>query len=283
MRDRSTQHASYLGVNRDLWDFWTGLHTTVSEEYLEAMAQLRAGGITLDDTVLSEVGDVAGRSLLHLQCHLGLDTLSWARMGAEATGVDFSEKSVTAGQCLSRELGLAATFICADIYDLPTVLDQQYDIVFTSDGVWPWLPDLDRWAQIVAGSLKPGGLFYMRDIHPIRRVLKPPRLDATGTPVEIGYVAQPEPVRFEEQGSYSVPEHDSVHTAYYWQHGLGEIATAVCAAGLRLEFLHEFTKTERDVYAFTRTASGRLEAHLRHNVTIPRQFSIRAVRQEGVR
>jgi len=151
VKDRSSQHASYLGVNRDLWDFWTELHTTISEEYLEATAQVRAGGITLDDIVLSEVGDVAGRSLLHLQCHLGLDTLSWARMGAKATGVDFAEKSVTAAQCLSRELGLAATFVCADIYDLPTVLDQQYDIVFTSDGVWPWLPDLDGWAEVVAG------------------------------------------------------------------------------------------------------------------------------------
>jgi len=278
VKDRSSQHASYLGVNRDLWDFWTELHTTISEEHLEATAQVRAGGITLDDIVLSEVGDVAGRSLLHLQCHLGLDTLSWARMGAEATGVDFAEKSVTAAQCLSRELGLAATFVCADIYDLSTVLDQQCDIVFTSDGVWPWLPDLDGWAEVVAGCLKPGGIFYLRDIHPIRRVLKPPRPDATGTPVEIGYVAQPEPVRFEERGSYSVPDHDSVHAAYYWQHGLGETVTALCAAGLRLEFLHEFTKKERDVYVYSRAASGRMEARLRHNVTMPRQFSIRAVR-----
>ncbi|MCJ7737146.1 MAG: class I SAM-dependent methyltransferase, partial [Anaerolineae bacterium] len=89
-------------------------------------AHVRAGGTTLDDTVVSEVGDVAGRSLLHLQCHFGLDTLSWARMGSEATGVDFSRSSITAAQCLSREVGLAATFICADICDLPTVLDQQY-------------------------------------------------------------------------------------------------------------------------------------------------------------
>ena len=278
MKDHSTRHVRYLGANRDLWDFWTELHTTVSEEYLEAMAQVRAGGVTLDDVVLSEVGDVAGRSLLHLQCHVGLDTLSWARMGAEATGVDFSEKSITVAQCLSRELGLDAKFICSDVYDLSEVLDGRYDIVFASDGVWPWLPDLNRWAEVVAGCLKPGGVFYMRDIHPIRRVLKPPRDDATGTPVEIGYVAQPEPVRFEERGSYSVPEHDSVHTAYYWQHGLGEIVTALCAAGLRLEFLHEFSKTERNVYAFIRPASGRLEAHLRHNVMIPRQFSIRAIR-----
>jgi SAM-dependent methyltransferase len=273
----------YLQTNRDLWDFWTELHTTVSEEYLEAMAQVRAGGTTLDDIVLSEVGDVAGRSLLHLQCHLGLDTLSWASMGAEATGVDFSESSVAAARRFGREVGLAATFVCADIYDLPTVLDQKYDFIFTSDGVWPWLPDLDRWAKIAAGCLRPGGVFYIRDIHPIRRVLKPPRPDAFGAPVEIGYVAQPEPVRFEERGSYSVPEHDSVHTAYYWQHGLGEIVTALCSAGLRLEFLHEFSETEPDVHVFSRAASGRLEAHLRHNVTVPRQFSIRAVRQEGAR
>ena len=108
MKGRPTQHAHYLGANRDLWDAWTELHTTVSEEYLEATAQVRAGGMTLDDVVLSEVGDVVGRSLLHLQCHLGLDTLSWARMGAEATGVDLSEKSISAARGLSRELGLPA-------------------------------------------------------------------------------------------------------------------------------------------------------------------------------
>jgi len=279
VKGRPTQHAHYLGANRDLWDAWTELHTTVSEEYLEATAQVRAGGTSLDDVVLSEVGDVAGRSLLHLQCHLGLDTLSWARMGAEATGVDFSERSISVARCLSREPGLPAEFMCADIYDLPEVLDRQYDIVFTSDGVWPWLPDLDAWAKVVAGCLKPGGVFYIRDVHPIRRVLKPPRPNANGMPVEIGYAAQAEPVLFQERGSYAVPEHNSVHPAYYWQHGLGEIVTALCAAGLHLEFFHEFTRTERDVYAFTRTASGRLEAHLRHNVTIPRQFSIRAMRR----
>lgn len=270
MDDRFTE------VNRDLWDAWTELHTTVSGTYLDELTLVREGGITLDETVLSEVGDVAGRSLLHLQCHFGLDTLSWERMGAKATGVDFSGKAISEAQCLAQELGLPARFVCADVYDLPGVLDQRYDIVFTSDGVWPWLPDLERWAEVVAGCLKPGGVFYMRDVHPIRRVLKPPRPDANGTPVEIGYVARPVPVRFEEPGSYAVPDHDSVHTAYYWQRGLGEIVTALCAAGLRLEFLHEFTKMERDVYAISRTDSGRIEAHLRHNVTVPRQFSVRA-------
>ncbi|MBN1250071.1 MAG: class I SAM-dependent methyltransferase [Anaerolineae bacterium] len=221
---------------------------------------------------------MSGRTLLHLMCHLGLDTLSWARRGAAATGVDFSPAAIDVARRLNDELALEATFICADVYELPTRLTAASDIVFASGGVWPWLRDLDRWGETVAACLRPGGVFYMYDRHPIARVVLAPRPDASGMPVQIGYVAQSEPVRFDEPGSYAAPDHPSVNTAYYWQHGLGEIVTAICQAGLRLEFLHEFCRVEDNVLSYRREPDGTMMAEPRNGVTLPRFFSIRAVK-----
>lgn len=115
------------------------------------------------------LGDVQDKSLLHLQCHFGMDTLSWARLGAKVTGVDFSEKAIDAAQSLAKEVGLEARFIGANLYDLPDLPDlghEQFDIVIATYGVLSWLPDLDRWAKVVAHFLKPGGTFCLVEIHP---------------------------------------------------------------------------------------------------------------------
>src|SRR6185312_10967955 len=120
----------------------------------------KAGGVQLWDYEIEEVGDVAGRDLLHLQCHFGLDTLSWARLGARVTGVDFSKTAIDFATRLAREAQIEARFVCSNIYDLPTVLFEQFDIVFTSYGILFWLPDVRRWAQTVAAFLRPGGTFY---------------------------------------------------------------------------------------------------------------------------
>ncbi len=269
---------TYIQTNRNLWNNWTKLHIKSSLEYDNLLARLRNGQTTLNEIELGELGNVTGKSLLHLQCHFGLDTLSWAREGAIVTGVDFSEKSIVHARFLSKELNISADFVCSDIYKLPMVLDQQFDIVFTSGGVLPWLPDLDRWAEIIVYYLRPGGTFYIRDSHPIRHLLGPPRLDATGKLIEHGYVHRTEPMRVEEQGSYAVPEANTTHTAYYWTHGLGEIVTALSSAGLRLEFLHEFLKMAENCYLCEEAEVEKDEFQLRHNIAIPRVFSIRATR-----
>ena len=112
------------------------------------------------------------KSLLHLQCHFGMDTLSWARLGARATGVDFSDEAIALARSLSQELGIEARFVCSNIYDLPDVLSGQYDIVFTSYGVLCWLPDLTRWAQVIGHFLKSKGTFYIVDGHPFAKVFE---------------------------------------------------------------------------------------------------------------
>ena len=177
----------YVQANRKLWNEWTGLH--LDSNYYD-LNGFKAGKVTLGAVERREVGDVSGKSLLHLQCHLGLDALSWARLGAAVTGVDISDESIHVAQALSDEFNVPAQFICSDIYELPQVLDRQFDIVFTTCGVLTWLPDLQRWAKIITHYLKPGGMFYINEIHPIKRVLTPRLQDDRGNPITIGVSAR---------------------------------------------------------------------------------------------
>ncbi len=267
----------FIEANRKLWDEWTKLHIQAGTDHRARVEKLAAGGSVLDEDEEAELGDVSGKTLLHLQCHLGLSTLSLARGGASVTGVDWTEEAMAYARSLSQALALPAEFICADLYDLPAILDRQFDLVYTSGGVLTWLPDLKRWAEIVAQFLKPGGTFYMRDMHPIRHILNMPRLDAFGAPIEHNYFGG-EPTCVQERGSYAVPDAPSLHTAYYWTHNLGEIVSALCAAGLRLEYLHEFPKVIEACYTYEETAARAVTRRVTHNVAIPRAFSVRCQR-----
>jgi SAM-dependent methyltransferase len=265
----------YLENNRQLWEHWTRLHLETETEYQAALAALKSGGTTLDEVKIAEVGDVRGKSMLHLQCHFGLDSLSWARQGALVTGVDFSEESIQYARALSAELDVPARFICEDIYRLPDVLEGQFDVIYTAEGVLTWLPDLAGWAGLIARYLKPGGIFYIKEYHPFRRVVFPHRVDAAGRSIQYRYFSG-EPVRIEERGSYAQPEADTVDTAYYWVHSLGKIVTALCAAGLRLEFLHEFPKVYASFPTYQETDPGQFEMTVLKDWAIPNMFSLRA-------
>jgi SAM-dependent methyltransferase len=184
---------------------------------------------------LAELNDVTGKSLLHLQCHFGLDTLSWAREGAIVTGVDFSEPAVQFAQQLSQECDIPAKFICTDIYKLPDLLPEKFDIVFTSYGALTWLYDIEQWAKIVTHFLKPDGILYLVEFHPFTYMFND-AWDAISNP----YFYSKDPLITQEQGSYANKEADFSGTAYEWPHTIGEIVTALCKVGLKIEFLHEF-------------------------------------------
>ena len=158
-----------LRVNQQLWDEWTRIHETSSFYDLEGF---RRGGIRLRPYEVEEIGDVAGRELLHLQCHFGIDTLSWARLGARVTGADFSPAAIVLATRLAGELELDARFVRSDLYDLPNVLEGEFDLVYTSRGVLGWLPDISRWARVVSHFLKPGGTFYITEIHPVAQAFE---------------------------------------------------------------------------------------------------------------
>jgi SAM-dependent methyltransferase len=154
-----------LELNQKRWDEATDIHTAGN---VYGIDEFKAGQCRLHRVEVEEVGDVTNKSLLHLQCHFGLDTLSWARRGAIVTGADFSPKGIAAARQLSEETNVPAEFICTDLYDLPNTLKKpaSFDIVFTSYGAINWLPDLARWGKIIAHYLRPSGFFYIVEAHP---------------------------------------------------------------------------------------------------------------------
>ncbi len=205
------------------------------------LAGFKRGETSLKSIELEEVGEVEGKSLLHLQCHFGMDTLSWARLGASVTGVDFSDKAIAVAKSLGDEVGIHARFICSNIYDLPQRLDERFDIVYTSYGVLCWLPDLSKWASVIEGFLKPGGMFYIVEGHPILNIFDNSNA-ATGFRVAQSYFHKTEPVRWEPEGDYADKNAAVRNPSFEWTHSLSDIINALIGAGLKIEFVHEFSQ-----------------------------------------
>ncbi len=267
----------YTQANRKLWNAWTKIHEKSQFYDLEGF---KAGGTTLKSIEIEELGNVDGKSLLHLQSHFGQDTLSWARLGAKVTGVDFSDKAIQLGQHLAEDLDIKARFICTDIYDLPDVLDEQFDIVFTSYGVLAWLSDLPRWAEIVSRYLQPGGTFYIVEIHPFASTLDDWEIEPK-LGIRYPYFQPIEPMIFDAETSYAEPDvkHTEPITNYQWNHSMGEILNALIRVGLRIEFLHEFPKTVYQQLSFMEMREGWW--HLPDGMPeLPLLFSIKATRPE---
>ena len=260
----------YLAANKALWEEWTAIHETSRFYDLDGF---RAGGSRLRAYEVDEVGDVAGKSLLHLQCHFGIDTLSWARLGARVTGADFSDRAVELARSLAAELHLAASFVRSDLYALPSVLEGQFDVVYTSRGVLGWLPDLERWARVVAHFLRPGGVFYVTEIHPVAQAFADEPELRLGYP----YFPRPEPLAFPVKGSYADPDAEVRQPLEYgWVHSLGEIVSAVAGAGMRVEFLHEFPFVEWPVPFLVRLDDGTWRLPPDAGGELPLFFSLRA-------
>lgn len=225
----------YRAVNQANWDDRVAVHVA-SDFY--GVEKFKTGGQTLCPFQIEEVGDVTGKTLVHLQCHFGLDTLSWARRGAQVTGLDLSPKAIEAATDLAAACGIDARFVAAELYDAVEALDDTYDIVFTGTGALCWLPDLTRWAQVVAALLKPGGMLHLSEFHPFADILD----DEEGKTVTHDYFARG-PQVWDEPNTYTDgPALENTVTMQF-QHGLGEVVTALVGAGLRLEFLREFDFT----------------------------------------
>jgi SAM-dependent methyltransferase len=264
----------YLTANRTLWNTWAEVHVGSAFYDVEGF---KAGRSSLHPIEIEEVGDVTGKSLLHLQCHFGMDTLSWARRGAEVTGVDFSDRAIKLATSLAQELEIPARFVHADIDGLPAVLDGAFDIVFTSYGVLYWLPDLRRWAEVVAHFLQPGGTFAIVEFHPFSAVFDP-ESDA-GLQVTFPYFPGPEPLRFETSGSYAAATPGYEGVEYGWTHPLSEVVNALLAAGLRIVSQREFPYTYEQRFPFMERGDDgcwRLPGAL--DGTIPLLFSLRATK-----
>jgi SAM-dependent methyltransferase len=270
---RRTEQA--IRDNNALWDEWTGVHAAGDFYDLDGF---RRGGIRLRREEREELGDVRGRSLLHLQCHFGIDTLSWARLGARVTGADFSEPAIALARSLADQLGFPeARFIRSDLYDLPAVLHDTFDIVYTSHGVLGWLPDIGRWAEVAARFVRPGGTFYVADIHPIAQVFDDEDVAPGELRLRYPYWEHPEPLTFPVHGSYADPDaRVDAKVEHGWDHGLGEIVTALVAAGLRIETLREYPFLAWALPFLVKDQAGRYRLPEGAGGELPLSFSIRA-------
>jgi SAM-dependent methyltransferase len=222
--DRADLEASFAS-NQRLWDAWTKVH---AEGEFYDVAGFRQGGVRVRPYEIEALGDVTGKTLLHLQCHFGLDTLSWARLGAQVTGVDFSPAAITLARELAADVGLPeARFIESNIYQVPLRLG--------------WLPDIRGWARVVARFVKPGGRFYITEAHPVLQVFEDEGVSPGELRLRYPYWEHGDPLIFDVHGSYADPNADlgAEHQEHGWDHGLGEIVTALIDAGLRIDRLEE--------------------------------------------
>ena len=223
-------------TNRRLWDELASIHPGTA---FYGVDRFKAGEDALLPIELAEMGDVAGKSLLHLQCHIGLDTLNWARKGARVTGLDFSGEAVRQARKLAAETGLAGEFVEADVYDARAAIKGQFDIVYVSWGALIWLPDLKRWAEIVASLLAPGGFLYLLEGHPAAMMLDQKDKDSP-IAVSLPYFKTDGPLIFKSDKTYAGEDiRIKNETSMEWVHPLSEIVMSVIEAGLTLEFLHE--------------------------------------------
>ena len=260
----------YRKNNLALWNEWTKINAASSLYRLE---QFKLGENKLNPLELAEVGDVKGRNLLHLQCHFGMDTLSWARLGANVTGMDFSDEAINLARSLSAELDLPARFICCDIYDLPQHLNEKFDIVYTSYGVLSWLSDIPAWARLIARYLKPGGIFYIAEFHPTALMFD----DASSVArLRYPYFGK-EMLTFKVQGSYAdTTAKCTVENQYEWPYTMGEVVTSLLGAGLSLEYLHEFPFTVYPQLPYLIQIDEHYWGQPAGQPEIPLMFSIRA-------
>lgn len=242
----------YIDINRASWNNKVDIH--IASDFYD-MDGFMQGNTSLNSIELELLGDVRGKRILHLQCHFGQDSISLARMGAQVTGVDLSDKAIDKAREIAAQTGVDVRFICTDIYELPEHLNEEFDIVFTSYGVIGWLPDLNKWAAVVSRFLKPQGLFVFAEFHPVVWMF-----DDDFKTIAYNY-SNTGPIVETYAGTYA-DESAALEQEYVmWNHGLGEVLNALIAAQIEIKELKEFDYSPYNCF--------------RHTVTIaPKQYRI---------
>jgi SAM-dependent methyltransferase len=233
-----TDEDEWYATNRDYWDERAPLHVA-SEFYGLEHFLADPEATTLRPFEIAEVGDVAGRTLVHPQCHFGMDTLSWARRGARVTGLDISPAAVAAANGAASRAGLDGTFVVGNVYDAAEAVGgRAFDIVYTGLGALNWLPDVGRWARVMAALTAPGGFLYLAEFHPVHSILGDDDLTVTHP------YFHTEPLAFDEPGTYAdLDAATTTNKTYEWTHGIAEVLTAILDAGFTLELFHEHDYT----------------------------------------
>lgn len=262
-------HKDYFNTNRLTWNQKVKVHAGSKMYDLENFKQ---GKSSLNSYELNALGNVQDKSLLHLQCHFGQDTLSWNRLGASCVGIDISDDGISLAKQLNDKLNLNAQFVCCNVLDVSKHIEETFDIVFTSYGVIGWLHDLKPWAKMIAQRLKPGGVFYMVEFHPIVWMF-----DYTESQPKMTYGYMQEEVIYEEySGTYADESSKMTSKEYGWNHGLGEVVTALTEAGLHIEYLREHAESPYNVLPnLSKTSSG---MYVQEDGLYPLIFEIKATK-----
>ena len=222
---------NYREINRQSWNNRTETH--LKSEFYDLDNFLK-GKSSLNSIELELLGDLKGKTILHLQCQFGQDTISLNRLGAEVTGVDLSDKAIESARQIAHETHSNAQFICCDIYDLPEHLDEKFDLVFTSYGTIGWLPDLDKWAKIIAHFLKPNGQFVFVEFHPVVWMF-----DDNFDKVGYSYFNSG-PIFETQSGTYADKNAEITLSYVMWNHGMSEVVNSLIKNNLEINSLDEF-------------------------------------------
>jgi SAM-dependent methyltransferase len=273
----------YFAANKERWNQRTTVHKDSS---FYNLADFKAGETVLTPIELNELGNVKGKTMLHLQCHFGMDSLDWARRGAIVTGVDLSDEAIKEAKKLNDELEMNAKFICSNIYDLhpentgsskaPSqggdLGEASFDIVFTSYGVTGWLPDLDKWAELITYYLKPGGIFYIAEFHPVVWIF-----DEEFTHIKYHYDNR-EVIVTENTGTYTDRDADIKGKEYSWNHSISEVLTALLDQGLQIRQFNEFMYSPYPCFQNV-VEAGKKKWHIKGmEGKIPMVYSVKAVK-----
>ncbi|MBK8496508.1 MAG: class I SAM-dependent methyltransferase [Chitinophagaceae bacterium] len=272
-------YQSYFEANKQSWNKRTAVH---KDSAFYDLASFKKGKSSLNKIELEELGSVKGKSLLHLQCHFGMDTMSWQREGAHCVGVDLSDEAIKLAKEINEELKLKTEFICANIYDLKSALkvsptggdlEGAFDIVFTSYGTIGWLPDLDKWAGIVAHFLKPGGIFYIADFHPVLWMM-----DDSFEKIKYHYF-NTDVITEEISGTYSDRDAPIKSIEHGWNHPFSEIFNALVKHGLQILQFNEFPYSPYNCFKNLEPGTDGMWRIRGMDEKMPVMYSIKAVKQ----
>lgn len=259
----------YSAINKKWWNDVTPIHASSK---LYNVERFKKGKTSLEFTEREEVGKVKGKTMLHLMCHFGMDTLSWAREGAIVTGVDLSDDSIKLAKKLSKEIKVPATFIRSDIYELPKALNKKFDIVFTSYGVLCWISKIKKWAKIINHFLKDGGMFYIVELHPFTNILS--------FDFKIFYkYFDKGPYTDDSSGTYTDWDAKVKGLTYEWSYTLSDVINVLINEGLKIEYVHEFPYTMYDQFPGFMTRNEKGQYVLKNKkIQIPLLFSLKATK-----
>ncbi|GAB5538340.1 MAG: class I SAM-dependent methyltransferase [Salibacteraceae bacterium] len=221
----------YKEINRKLWNDKVDAHLNSKFYNVDEFIK---GQSVLNDIELELLQNVSGKSVLHLQCHFGQDSIELSRMGARVGGVDLSDRSIEKAKWLAKQCGTSTEFICCDVYESVNQLDESFDTVFTSYGTVGWLPDIQRWAHTVNHFLKPGGAFVIADFHPVIWMM-----DEEFSHVTYGYFNSG-PIIENQSGTYADRNAEIHNTEVSWNHSLSDIMGALLDEGLMLKSFKEY-------------------------------------------